>query len=65
MSLDVSCHGNAMSRLVEIRRDLHGKLWYLTHEILCGTTCIHACNNEVIIERYRTSERETFDELLA
>ena len=56
-----------MSRLVEIPRLVswkchdssrgnyyfHGKLWHFTREILRVATRVHACKNELIIERYR------------
>ena len=40
----------AISRHISWKYRIHGKLWQLTREILCGTTHV---KNEVIIERYR------------
>ena len=55
--VNATCHvsspGNATSHLMEICIST-GKLWHLTCEILHGTTCVHACKNEVIIERYHS-----------
>ena len=42
------CHVSSRGNLY-----FHGKHRHLTREILHGTTRVHTCKNEVIIERYR------------
>jgi len=65
----ITSRGNAMPCLVEKPRIItwnchvlsrrnnifHEKIWHLTHEILRVAMHVHACKNEVIIERYCTS----------
>ena len=41
-----------MPRHVSWKYRFPRKFWESTHEILRGTTRVHACKNEVIIERY-------------
>ena len=40
--------------LSRVNNALHDRFWHFTHVKLRGTTHVHECRNEVIIERYRT-----------
>ena len=51
-----------MPRHISWKYRFHGKFWELTRKILRSTACVHACKNEVIIERYCSNEAAVEEE---